>query len=154
MKPLLIVFGFAALAAGLVMPDVVQAEEPAAALDVEKLVGQWTFVSIERDGQKSPDERLKGKVIITKDTLTLKTNEGDFVMKHVVDPAKKPAAIALTITQSPFGGAGYSTKGIIELMGDQLRLCYAEIGEEAPKEFASPAGNTARFIVLKRIANE
>src|SRR5262249_26445816 len=45
-------------------------------LDPEKLVGTYTYVSGERNGEKVPEDNLKkGTVVITKDTITLKGDE-------------------------------------------------------------------------------
>src|SRR6516225_9044279 len=71
--------------------------------DATKLVGTWTFVSGEKDGQKLDKDHLKNqKLVITKDAFTLK-GEATFVMKYELDPKKKPIALKLTMTESPFG---------------------------------------------------
>ncbi len=119
-----------------------------AAFEAAKLVGTWAYVSAEKGGEKSGPERLKGKVVITEDKLTLKGDDGDFVMKYELDQSKTPVAIKLTIVESPFG-EGATANGIIQLKDKQLKLCYGEMGEGAPKEFASPSGSKARLIVLK-----
>jgi uncharacterized protein (TIGR03067 family) len=118
--------------------------------DAEKLVGTWSFVSSERGGEKAEKDRLQAKVVITKDTLTIKGDNGDFVMKYKLDVTKSPVTIDLTMTESPFG-AGATAKGIIAVKEDQLRLCYDDQEGEAPKEFASKAGTSHRYLVMARV---
>lgn len=117
--------------------------------DPAKLVGKWKYVSGEKDGAKAAVEKFKDDVItITKDTITLKGKE-TFVFKYELDTAKKPVAIKLTMTESPFG-AGATAGGIIELTGDDLKICYAHSDAEAPKEFKTKEGAKQHLFVLKR----
>lgn len=116
--------------------------------DPAKLVGNWTYVSGEKNGEKLDAKELqKQKVIITKDTWTLKNGEL-FEFKYEVDAKKNPATIKLTMTKSPFG-AGMVAQGIIELKGDDLRLCYAAEGD-APKKFDSKGESKTHLFTLKR----
>ena len=118
-------------------------------LDPAKLVGTWKYVSGEKDGQKLDKDHLKDQtVIITKETITLK-GEQTFVMKYELDQKKKPVAVKLTMTESPFG-AGAKADGVIELDGDELKFCYAPMGGEAPKKFEAKEGSKLHFFVLKR----
>jgi uncharacterized protein (TIGR03067 family) len=117
--------------------------------DAAKLTGTWKYVSAEKSGEKVDAARLKdGTVIITKETITLK-GDATFVMKYVLDPAQKPVTIKLTMTESPFG-AGATAEGILELNGDELRLCYAQTGAAAPKKFETKEGSNHHLFVLKR----
>jgi uncharacterized protein (TIGR03067 family) len=121
-----------------------------AKLDPAKLVGTWTYVSGVKNGEKTDAEMLKkGMVIITKDTLTLKTDAGDFIIKYSVDTKKSPAQISLEITEGP-QGAGSKATGIISLKEDELKLCYPAMGGETPKNFESKEGSGNNFFVLKR----
>ncbi len=102
--------------------------------DPAKLVGTWNYVSGEKDGTKVPEDNLKkGTVEITKDTLTLKSDEATFVMKYTLDTKKSPVQISLEITKAPMG-EGSKADGIIELKGDDLKLCYPSMGGDAPKD--------------------
>src|SRR5262249_52914972 len=107
--------------------------------DAAKLLGQWKYVSGEKGGEKVEAENLKQVVTITKDTWTLKDDDSKFVMKYELDAKKDPVAIKFTMTESPFG-AGAKTNGIIELKGDELRVCYNADGKDAPKKFATKEG--------------
>jgi uncharacterized protein (TIGR03067 family) len=118
--------------------------------DVEKLIGTWTYVSGEKNGDKVDAEALKkGTVVITKDTITLKSDEGDYVIKYQVDTKKKPWAVDMEITSGP-QGQGAKADGIIELKGDELKLCYPAMGGKTPTEFAAKKDSGLHYFVLKR----
>jgi len=132
-------------------------KEPA--FDAAKLVGQWKYVSGEKGGAKVDEKSLKQAVTITKETWTLKGKDDKgadvtFVMKYELDTKKNPAGIKFTMTESPFG-AGAKAQGIIELKGDDLRVCYnADDGKDAPKEFKTKDGDKMHLFVLKRTKAE
>lgn len=117
--------------------------------DPAKLVGKWTYVSIEKNGEKkSADDLKKESVTISKEAFNLGGEGGKFVMKYELDTKKSPVHVKLTITESPFG-AGATAEGIIELKGDELKLCYSTNGGKAPKGFEAKKGDY-RLTVLKR----
>jgi uncharacterized protein (TIGR03067 family) len=119
-------------------------------LDPAKLIGTWTYVSGEKDGEKVNEDNLKaGSVIITKDTITLKSEQGEFVLKYKLDTEKHPCAIAMEITEGP-AGQGSKADGIIELKGDDLKICYSPMGGKTPTEFASKKDSGLHYFVLKR----
>ena len=67
------------------------AADDKAKLDAGKLVGDWTYVSGVRAGEKVDKERLAGKVTVTKDTFTLPAGPQDkFVMAYKVDAKAAP----------------------------------------------------------------
>jgi uncharacterized protein (TIGR03067 family) len=118
-------------------------------IDPAKMVGTWKYVSGEKNGEKVDADRLKDQtVIITKDKITLK-GEQTFVMKYTIDAKKKPAAIKMEMTESPFG-AGATAEGIVEVDGDNLKMCYAQQGGAAPTKFATKEGSNQHLFVLKR----
>jgi uncharacterized protein (TIGR03067 family) len=118
-------------------------------LDPAKLVGTWTYVSGERDGKKVPDDHLKATVDITKQTITLNSPDGKYVIKYELDPSKKPCRIAMEITEGPQGQRAKSD-GIIELKGDRLKICYPPMGGDTPTEFTAKEGSGLHLFVLKR----
>ncbi len=116
--------------------------------DANKLVGTWTYVSSEKNGQKSDADSLKeSKVIIAKDKMTLEGSQGTFVLKYTLDATKKPVTIAMEMTEG--AGQGSTAKGIIEVKGDELKLCYST-SDEAPKKFEAKEGSDNRLVILKR----
>ena len=118
--------------------------------DMAKLVGKWTYVSGEKSGTKlDVDELKKQAVTITKDSWTLKGGDMTFVMKYEIDAKKTPATIKLTMTESPFG-PGAVAQGIVEIKGNELRICYNADSKAAPKTFATKEGDKNHLFVLKR----
>jgi uncharacterized protein (TIGR03067 family) len=124
--------------------------EDKAKLDPAKLVGTWNYVSAVKDGKKVPEDNLKkGVVEITKDNITLKSEDGNFVIKYKLDPDTKPCGLKMEITDGP-GGVGSKANGIIALDGDDLKICYPPMGGDAPTDFTSKEGSGRHLFVLKR----
>lgn len=121
--------------------------------DPAKLVGTWTYVSGEKNGMKLDEAHFKnGKVIVARDTITLPGQEGKFVMKYKLDIKKKPVAISMEMTESPFG-AGAKAEGILAVKGDELKICYAPMGD-APKAFQAKEGSNHHLFTLKRVQDK
>lgn len=139
---------FVCFSVGSLLP-LVGPEKTSGKLDPKKLIGQWDYVSGIKDGVKvDPGNLKKGQVRIEKEKLTL-TGDDTFVMKYTLDTSKQPAGISLEILESPFGG-GAKAVGIIEVNGDNLRICYTPMGETAPKTFEAKEGSKTHLFVLKR----
>ena len=118
--------------------------------DAAKLAGTWKFVSGVKNGEKLGADHFKDQTItIDKDKLTLKTPDATFVMKFELDTKKSPVGIKLEITEGPVG-VGSKSPGIIELKGDDLKICYAPMDSEAPKTFEAKEGSKLHLFTLKR----
>jgi uncharacterized protein (TIGR03067 family) len=136
---------------GLVLFASARAEEKKK-FDAEKLVGKWEFVSGEKEGTEVKGDGLKGKVEITKGTLTIKGGEEGkdvFPMNYTLDTKKDPITIVLKGTDGPV--KDQTVKGIIELDGDKLKLCYGLPDEDFPKGFKTKEGSKTHSFVLKRV---
>jgi uncharacterized protein (TIGR03067 family) len=139
---------FCLMALALLLAPVAAGEKTK--LDPAKLVGTWSYVSGEKDGKKIPaDDLAKGVVEITKETITLKSPDGDFVIKYQIDPSKTPTSIKMEITKGP-QGEGSKAEGIIALKGGQLTLCYPAMGGATPTTFSTKDGNGLHLFVLKQ----
>jgi uncharacterized protein (TIGR03067 family) len=131
-----------------------RAADPAKAdkADPAKLVGTWTVVAGEKEGMKEPEERIKGTVVrFTADNKVVVADKNDkqtYSATYKVDTSKTPWGITMTATDGP--DKGKTADGIVLLEGDDLKLCYAVPGEEAPKEFATKAGKKQLLFVMKR----
>ena len=116
--------------------------------DADKLVGTWTYVSGEKNGEKVDADRFKNaSVVITKDTITLKSDM-TFTIKYELDTKKSPVAAKLEITEGPFA-KGEKADALIELSGDELKVCYVP-GGPAPTKLAAGKDSKAHLFVLKR----
>ena len=70
-------------------------------------------------------------------------------MDYEIDSKTTPNKIKFTITESPFG-AGMSTSGLIKMEGDELVVCYAPQGGDAPSKFSSEADSGVHMFYLKK----
>jgi uncharacterized protein (TIGR03067 family) len=127
-------------------------EEKKAAFDPAKMVGDWTYVSGMRSGEKVPKDNLQAKVTFTKDTITVPAGPTDkFLMAYKIDASTTPATITMSIKDGPIKEG--KAVGIVSIEGDELKLCYVvEMGKEPkkPAKFESTKENQAFYFVLKR----
>jgi uncharacterized protein (TIGR03067 family) len=131
--------------------DTPKAAPKTATFDPAKLVGDWTYVSGMKAGEKVEKDRLEGKVTFTKDRITIPAG-GDmkFVMAYKLDTKANPATIDMEIKEGPVPEG--KAKGIIAFDGEQLKLCYHPTGGDRPKKFESTKDNAAFYFVLKKAA--
>jgi uncharacterized protein (TIGR03067 family) len=118
--------------------------------DQEKLVGTWTVVTGEEDGKALPAEKVKGKrVVITKDSITVhEDNNEKRVMSYKLDANATPKRIDMTTVEG--SDKGKTSHGIYSLEGDTLKICFAQPGQERPKDFTSKEGSKTMMFVMKR----
>jgi uncharacterized protein (TIGR03067 family) len=122
------------------------AEGPAKEKD--KLKGTWAVVSAERNGEKSPEEKVKKlKVIFRSDKVIVTDGDRDDQADYKLDPAKKPSAIDFMPVKEK-----KVVLGIYLLEGDTLKICYDpdEAAQGRPEEFTSKGGKGRVLMVLKR----
>ena len=117
--------------------------------DAEKIQGNWTFVSREMGGKKTPEAELKAlKVTIKDDAIMI--DDGEKKEKHAykLDPSKKPKAIDLANTGIE---NKETTLAIYELDGDTLKICWSEKDpDHRTTKFASGEDSGNTMMVLKR----
>jgi uncharacterized protein (TIGR03067 family) len=116
--------------------------------DLDKLQGEWTCVSGERDGENFPEEVAKSLKRTVKGDKSDVTRDGKSVAKTtlVLAAEKKPKTIDMKLE-----GEDQMLHGIYELDGDTFKLCYAPPGAERPKEFATKAGSGLTLSVWKKV---
>lgn len=111
--------------------------------DEKQLQGKWIVESFRYNG--NPVDRLKQAVREFHDgkySLTPKSGEGiEGTVK--LDTTKSPKSIDLDVN-------GRIIKGIYELDGDTLRLCYNLTSDQRPTEFESKPDSGLIVIVHKR----
>ncbi len=131
-------------------------EEKKDAFDSAKLLGDWTYVSGTKAGEAVPKDHLAGKVVFTKDTITVPAGpDAKFVMTYKIDAKASPTAIDITIKESPVPDAkDTKAEGILVLEGDELKLCYVDASAKdrakRPAKFESTKENKAFYFVFKR----
>lgn len=109
----------------------------------EKLQGIWDVVGIEAAGRAAPENYIKGKQFVVKGNKISLPGKDPRPFK--IDAAAKPTAIDIT------GSDNFqSLKGIYELKGDSLKLCFSQSTKaKRPKDFAT-AGSPHFCYTLKR----
>lgn len=109
--------------------------------DSDKLQGTWTAVEGGPPG---------GILTFAGDTFNIRDKE-KLIAKGTfkVDPAKKPKAIDMMVTEDPDNKfKGKTSLGIYELDGEQLKWCANEPGkDDRPKEFVKEAGGNRHLLV-------
>ena len=107
-------------------------------LDPAKLVGDWTLTEGVKAGEKT--EKPKGLATLTKDKITLKSDDMTFVFSYKIDDKKDPVAVDFEILE-PEGLKGGKAPGIIKLEGDKMTLIYHPMMGERPTKFESTKDN-------------
>ena len=129
------------LAAGLLLG----ADDPKKELD--KLQGEWSAVSLERDGNKLPDEMLKTvKRTVTGESYTIAFGEMMFKGTFKIDVSKTPKTIDIVREEDK----DTPIKGIYELDGDTYKVCYGAPGKDRPTEFSAKEGSGNTMSVWKK----
>jgi uncharacterized protein (TIGR03067 family) len=118
--------------------------------DLEKLQGDWSMASSERNGQKLPDEAAKEYTRTIKDGHVTVFASGKAVVEATIkiDPTKKPKTMDVTYTSGDYKDK--TMLGIYEFDGDTCKVCFAPIDKERPTEFAAKEGTDHVVTVWKR----
>ena len=113
--------------------------------DLKRFEGVWKVTRAEKDGKALPDEMLKDiKVTIAADRFTIKDGKDEDVAIIKVDASKKPGLIDFV----PADDVKQLAPGIFTFEGETLKICWAKVGGERPKEFSSRAENENRLFIL------
>ena len=113
--------------------------------DAKNIQGEWKVESAVENGK--PSTNLEGTVFThTAEKIAIKepaAKKGE-TASYTLDSTQKPGHIDITPIQST-----KILKGIFELDGDTLKICFTH-GGERPKEFASKEGSKTVLLTLKR----
>lgn len=115
--------------------------------EVEKLAGEWTMVSGEREGQPFPDEIVKTGKRVTKGNETTAEVGGQVVLKatFTVDPSKNPKTIDYAVTEGQ--AKDQKIYGIYKFDGDKVTFCFASPGTDRPTDFKTKEGDQRTMTV-------
>jgi uncharacterized protein (TIGR03067 family) len=123
----------------LLDPDLFK--EAAARKDKEALQGTWNFVSGLREAQ----------LLIAGDHFTVRFTTGEiYVGTYHLDPARKPRAMDLVISEGPERHRGKTALAIYELDGDHLIWCPAEPGVGDRLRAFPPEADTRHLCLVFR----
>jgi uncharacterized protein (TIGR03067 family) len=129
-------------------------EQRGDASDAEKLQGAWRGRSIEVKGMPlMPSSAYNMVLRFEKDTFAVE-QEGKMTVRgtFVLDPARKPKTIDLTVTDTlQTVNKGALVLGIYEVEKDRLRLCTTKAnGQDRPKRFGTKPGTPHTLFVFER----
>ncbi len=137
------------LAVGLMAAVTAAAEDKPGKLDPAKLEGDWTITEGVKAGEKSGGDATKGTVTVTKDKITLKSDDMTFVFGYKIDDKPTPAALDLEMLEPEAFGKP-KAKGIIKLDGEKVSLAYHPMGGDRPAKFESTKENGVYLFTLKK----
>ncbi len=116
--------------------------------ETDKLQGSWEITSAQMAGKEPEgdegDQIKKNKMVFTGNKVKLKHE-----VEYTIDPSTKPKQIDLKVDDGPENERG-TWKGIYELKGDELTLCFAMPNRDRPGEFVSKEGELIMLMKLKR----
>ncbi|EMB17828.1 protein containing Serine/threonine protein kinase [Rhodopirellula europaea 6C] len=119
---------------------------PAKENDIPNIQGTWQVTYSEDGGRIAPQEMLKQiRFVIDKQNLTTEFGGRKSVSTYKLDPSTNPKSIDLTEN-------GRTKRAIYDLVGDTLRICIAESGDQRPTAFDSqPNSANDIVLILKRV---
>lgn len=121
--------------------------------DPKAILGEWVYESGLKAGEEVPEDRLKGTITITEETITLQGEgtAGKFVMEYKLDGETSPVKFDMEMTESPFG-AGAKAKGLMEVKDDKVVMAYImdEGSANYPEKLESTKENKLHLFVLKK----
>jgi uncharacterized protein (TIGR03067 family) len=135
----------------LVLIGQLQAKEVKKEKPEEKAM-KFTYVSVVVDGKEMPKEELEGMVLIVKGNkgVVKKGKKILFAGTSKMDMTKTPWTIDVTHTSGK--DKGKTMKGIMEMNKDgTMRVCWAPLGKDRPKEFSSKKGSGNILEVVKEV---
>jgi uncharacterized protein (TIGR03067 family) len=110
--------------------------------DARKWQGTWRMVATTYDGEPQTADM---EWIVSGNQYTIRQNgvshEDPYMFK--LDPTDKH--IDVFHHETPLGTYGGSLKGIYEIDGDSLKVCYDLTGQQYPRSFDAPRGSRQVF---------
>lgn len=137
------------LLVSLVTSLMLAADDPRS--DLNRLQGSWRVASTEYDGKPAMAPE-KVVWVFSGDDLLIKT-AGRAKSRHRIGlgSAITPKAINRYFTTAMGGDSILVTqRGIYRLDGEILWICFGDVAEDQPTEFASKPGSRATLVKLKR----
>jgi uncharacterized protein (TIGR03067 family) len=137
------------------------ADEPkgdAVKKEMDKLQGVWVWRAHEQEGKENNSERAeatsRGQLHTVKgNKWETKYKFGDKVYTFSgtvkIDPTTTPKSIDFTFDNTP--NAGKTMKGVFEVDGNELRLCWGQVGkDDRPKTVRTKKGSAETVQLYKR----
>src|SRR5262245_61282900 len=142
-------YRFSLVVAVVLSGSVAIGQDDATEKDLKSFQGTWKIVSMMRGGR----EEVQGKVedataVISGKEITLTLGK-EKLPKAVfkLDATKKPATVDLGLANEK----EFPNKGIYDLKGEKLTLCWGGDGAPRPTKLTSTKEGDERLLVLQRI---
>lgn len=116
-------------------------------MTAEDFHGSWKIESGMRAGSKIDSGKMPA-VKITKDTFTIPSPEGEFVMAYKLNLDAKPMEVDFDIKKGPMPSG--KAKGIIKMDDGMMTLCYHPKGEKRPDSFICTEENGFFMFKMKK----
>jgi uncharacterized protein (TIGR03067 family) len=134
----------------------VAADDRAAAKELKSLAGSWKLVAVEAEGQAIPKGDLPAIsfTLLPDGTSTVRTPDGEFQTKSVLDPAKTPRTLDIEYLGGPL--KGQKQYGVYKVEGDRWTVCSTPPGgkpEDRPRGFDSKTAK-GTLVVWERVKDE
>src|SRR5262245_36872224 len=151
MRTVLVAFSLLAAAGGPALAD-----DDALAKELKALAGSWKLVAVEVEGKPVP----RGELPAISFTLypdgqsTVRTPDGEFQTKSVIDPSKTPKTLDIEYLGGPL--KGQKQYGIYKVEGDRWTVFATPPGgkaEDRPRAFDSKAAKGA-LVVWERVKHD
>jgi uncharacterized protein (TIGR03067 family) len=129
----------------------VHSQDDAAKKDLKGMEGTWDVALVENDGKKVDDEKKQAaiKLVVKNAKYTIYFQGKKLATGQIkLDATKKPRQIDAIAEDGPTKGK--AMKGVYELKGDEMRVCFAQPGGERPTEFRTREGTQQVLITYKR----
>jgi uncharacterized protein (TIGR03067 family) len=120
------------------VPSFAVAQQAAEKTAASALVGSYTIVAGEKDGEKIPDERIKGSSVrIAENAISTfdKEQKETYAATYTLDTSREPWRITMTSTIATVKGE--VAEGLIKKDGDTVQFIYAVRGGEIPTDFTT-----------------
>ena len=130
-------------------PSFAVAQQAAGKTAASALVGSYIIVAGEKDGEKIPDERIKGSSVrIAENAIHTfdKEQKETYAATYILDTNREPWRITMTSTIAPVKGE--VAEGLIKKDGDTVQFIYAVRGGAIPTDFTTE--NKQLLFTLKK----
>ena len=107
--------------------------------ELKKLEGVYVMVSGGMNGEKLPENVVKGATLTVEGNKhTVKVGDDTIIDTHKLDPTKTPKEMDSTDTEGPLKGMTYL--GIYKLEKGIFTVYFSPPGKDRPKDFATKTG--------------
>jgi len=119
-------------------------------LELTKLQGHWTMITLDVQEAFVPEAKLKGTTLEIKGntyTVTVRKTKHEVTLK--LDPTQDPKHIDMTFPDGP--NQPKLSKGIYKIEGDKLIICRGQAADgERPRNFVSSLTNDHFVVTWER----